>query len=92
MDKRKAEIGELKIRLKEAEKLTLNKVIKIIDKTKIIKEEICQCGHPKTTHLPHILDKNGGRCMICVNCSIYTWKEFEFVNLEELKVKIGEIK
>ena len=50
---------------------------------KIIKDEICMCGHSKTSHLPHQLDKHGGKCMICVHCPIYTWKEFEFLNINE---------
>ena len=59
-------------------------VSKAIKETKIIKDEFCQCGCSKKSHMPHQLDKHGGRCLICVNCPIYTWKSFEFVDLEEL--------
>lgn len=59
-------------------------------KMKIIKDEFCQCGHSKKAHLPHQLDKNGGRCAICFKCDCYTWKGFEFVSEEELTQKIKE--
>lgn len=75
--------GKLKDYIKRTE------VGKVIDESKIIKDEICQCGCSKKAHMPHQLDKNGGRCGICVNCPIYTWKSFEFVDLKELKKEIG---
>lgn len=39
--------------------------------------ELCQCGHPKYCHLPHILDKHGGECSVegC-ECENYTWARF----------------
>jgi len=55
---------------------------------KIIKDEFCQCGCSKKAHLPHQLDKNGGRCGICFNCDGYTWKEFEFIDMNEIADKI----
>jgi len=64
-------------------------ILEEIEKTKIIKDEFCICKHSKTSHLPTQLDKYGGRCMICVDCSIYTWKSFEFIDLKPL---IAEIK
>lgn len=63
-------------------------VLKKIDECKIIKDEFCQCGCSKKAHLPHQLDKNGGRCGICVHCDGYTWKGFEFVELETLKASL----
>ena len=64
---------------------TLAKVRKEIKKSPI--DEICQCGHSKKAHSPHELDEHGGRCGICIHCSIYTWKEFIFN--KELLNKIG---
>ncbi|HEA65051.1 MAG TPA: hypothetical protein ENI02_02795 [Candidatus Aminicenantes bacterium] len=58
---------------------------KTLKDLKIIKDEICQCGCSKKAHMPHQLDKHGGKCMICIHCPIYTWKGFEFVDLEDVK-------
>lgn len=67
---------------------TLKDVLILLEETKRKKDELCQCKHSKTSHLPHQLDKHGGKCMICVHCPIYTWESFEFVDLQELKNKI----
>jgi len=79
--------AEARINLKYAKK-----ICEMIGKIKIIKDEICQCGCSKKAHMPHQLDKHGGKCMICVHCPIYTWKGFEFVDLKELLSKIKGLK
>jgi hypothetical protein len=74
---------------KAGQKQDREDVLKLIDKLKIIKDEFCQCGCSKKAHLPHQLDKNGGRCGICVHCDGYTWKGFEFIDLSELKSELS---
>ncbi len=40
-------------------------------------DEICGCGHSKGYHIPHNLDKHGGRCeKPQCTCILYTWKKF----------------
>jgi len=86
-DECKYEDMKEKIKLNNAEwKLKVEKLKKL----KIVKDEFCQCGHSKTAHLPHQLDKNGGRCGICFNCDCYTWDKFEFVDLNPILEIFGE--
>lgn len=53
-----------------------------MEKEQEIYGEICQCGHLKKCHNPHELDFNGGSCQHC-DCTIYTWKDFVFINKKE---------
>lgn len=52
--------------------------------------EICQCGCFKDCHNPHELDKHGGECSHCKDCTIYTWKDFLFTKKEFVKQGLGE--
>lgn len=56
---------------------------------KTIIDELCQCGHSKKCHGKHELDNHGANCNQC-DCTIYTWKEFVF--LEENSSKTVEVK
>jgi len=65
------------------------KIIEEIEKLHIVKDEICQCGHSKLCHFSHILDNHGGNCNQC-KCKIYTWKEFVFIDNNEILKSLGE--
>jgi hypothetical protein len=38
-------------------------------------DEVCHCGHTKSSHVATKLDNHGGACEKC-GCKLYTWRSF----------------
>ena len=51
--------------------------------------DLCKCGDLKECHLPHELDKNGGKCSHC-DCKVFTWVGFLYTDKELNDGKIAK--